>query len=117
MSKPLVNIGFVVVVGVVLAQLGLAIADAGALNRRAPTGNADWSTESVSSPQAALGHRDDVQVVSVPPSPDQSKTETGAGAEPAKPWLGWVFIAFLIAMLLAVRSALAYAKGAGRLSP
>lgn len=115
MSKPLVNIGFVVVVVVVLAQWGLAVAGEGALNRQALTGDADWSTESVSSPQAALGHRDDVQVVSVPPGPDQSKTEAGVAA--AEPWLGWVFIGFLIAMLLAVRSALAYEpKRADRLS-
>ena len=107
MSKKLVRIGFVLSLIVVVAQLGFALAGVGALNQRALSGNADWSIQNTSSLQASIGKAQE-QPLSVHPAGEPAGAPASRSQEPTKPWLGWVFIAFFIASLLAVGSALGF---------
>jgi hypothetical protein len=104
MSKRMVNIGFTVVVFMVAVQLVLAVVDAGALNRRALDDSAGWNTQAPASSQASVDRNAGDQTVVG--HPDAGETATAGTVEQPGPWLGWVVIAFLAAMLLALRSTL-----------
>jgi len=103
MSKRLVNIGFVLVLMMVAAQFAWAVVTAAPLNQRALNGSANWGMRSTTMLEASLGQSTGGITRLVQPSAGGTAEGAARDAEPEKPWLGWLFVAFVIAAGLAVR--------------
>ena len=104
MSKRLVNIGFVLAIMMVAAQFAWAVVTGAPLNQRALNGSANWSSGSTTTLQATFGQSAGGTTALVqPPGAGGAAAAAASDAEPEKPWLGWLFVAFVIAALLAVR--------------
>jgi hypothetical protein len=103
MSKRLVNIGFVLVITMVAAQFAWALVTAAPLNQRALNGSENWSMRSATTLQATLGQSAGGTTALVQPGAGGTAAAAASDAEPEKPSLGWLFVAFVIAAVLAVR--------------